>query len=685
MGRASEPERRRPPGPGAHLWRPPQTRELIVGLALALTLPLAASWLTTEVAVFEDFPGLTFLAATVTATLMGRLSASVVATATSAILVASNGLLPQAADEEPLVNLLALAFFVSVSAAVAYALVQKDAASERGGLAASRIEDLARELELERNTLQQVLQQMPGGVVVAAADGTLMTNERAGQIFNVSIPGGHRLEEYRDMPELAALRAFHPDGTPYPPEEGPLVRALQGEVIRNEIMVVERADGSKVTVQVDAAPIGRSEAGVEGAVATFHDVTERLAMQADLARASERLRQVQTITDAALGGLGVDDLVALLLPKVRDALRTDSATLLLVDRTGTLLVEHSTVGAESDGAEVPVPIGRGIAGKIASTVAPIVADDLSTYEVERLWLAKEMRSLMGVPLVYRGRVRGVVHVATREPRHFTPDDVHLAELAANRIAAALERAALYDSQASMALELQRSLLPSTLPSIDGVELAALYRPYSADHEIGGDFYDIFPHGEGTWGVVVGDVSGKGPRAAAIMGLAAHTARAIARYESKPSAVLTALNEVLLREERVNEEQFCTACDLRLKTDHDRLRITLCSAGHPLPMLMRADGSVEQVGEPGTLLGSFDDPELHDVMLDLGPGDALVAYTDGLVERRESGLQDGQRDLAELLSSCHGFTADGIVTLIEHALVDAADIEDDVAVFVIRKT
>src|SRR5687768_15330140 len=98
MGRASEPERRRPSGLGARLWRPPKTRDLIVALALALTLPLAASWLTTDVAVFENVPGLTFLAATVTATLVGRLSASVVATATSAILVASNGLLPQAAD-----------------------------------------------------------------------------------------------------------------------------------------------------------------------------------------------------------------------------------------------------------------------------------------------------------------------------------------------------------------------------------------------------------------------------------------------------------------------------------------------------------------------------------------------------------------------------------------------------------
>ncbi|HVF08931.1 MAG TPA: GAF domain-containing protein, partial [Actinomycetota bacterium] len=436
---------------GSRLWRPPSNRDLFVGLMLALVLPWSASKLSTEISVFESFPGLTFLAATVTATLLGRLSASAVATLASAFFLSSGGLLPEGATEDPLLSLFALSFFVAVSAAVAYALALKDAASERAALATSRIEGLARELELERNTLHQVFQQMPGGVIVADADGTLMlTNERASEIFHVRIPEGHRLDEYRDMPEIS-LRAVHPDGRPYPAEELPLVRAIRGEVVTDEVMMIERRDGTAVTVQVDASPIGGSNAAIEGAVATFHDVTERLAMQADLARASERLRQIQTITDATLAGLGVDDLVGLLLPKIRDALGTDSATLLLVDRTGTMLIEHSTVGAETDGGEVTIPIGRGIAGKIASTVTPIVAEDLSTYEIERPWLAREMRSLMGVPLVYRGKVRGVIHVATRTARQFTPDDIHVAELAANRIAAALERGALYDSQASMAL------------------------------------------------------------------------------------------------------------------------------------------------------------------------------------------------------------------------------------------
>jgi serine phosphatase RsbU (regulator of sigma subunit) len=295
-----------------------------------------------------------------------------------------------------------------------------------------------------------------------------------------------------------------------------------------------------------------------------------------------------------------------------------------------------------------------------------------------------MRSLMGVPLVYRGQVRGVIHVATVEPRRFSDDEVGVLELAANRIAAALERASLYDSRSAMSQALQQSLLPATLPSIEGVEIAALYRPYSPTDDVGGDFYDVFPHGSGAWGAVVGDVSGKGPGAAAVMGIAAHTVRALARYEERPSAVLGALNDILLGAERVPTERFCTACEMRLRPGRNQLRVTVCLAGHPMPFVVRAEGRVEQLGEPGTLLGTFADPQLHDVAIDLWPGDAIVAYTDGLVERRDMGIDVGEVRLAELLSGCAALSADGIVDRIEQHLVDHVLPDDDVAVVVVRQ-
>jgi GAF domain-containing protein len=445
------------------------------------------------------------------------------------------------------------------------------------------------------------------------------------------------------------------DGTPYEPADYPLMRSLrEGQVVLGERIAIERADGSEVMIDIDTAPI-RDGGAITGGVAVFQDVTEQVQVQRRLERTTERLEQVQAVTDAALASLGFDELAERLLRTVRRVLQTDSATLLLVDRTGTLLQEHSTVGVETDGG-IPVPLGRGIAGTIAASVSPLVIDDLSTRHAVRHWLTDRMRSFMGVPLVYRGRVRGVIHVATVEHRHFSDEEVGVLERAADRMATALERASLYDSRSAMAQALQQSLLPASLPVIDGVEIAALYRPFSPNDDVGGDFYDVFPHGSGAWGTVVGDVSGKGPGAAAVMGIAAHTVRALARYEERPSAVLGALNEILLRAERVATERFCTACEMRLRPGPDHMRVTLCLAGHPMPFVLRADGRVEQLGEPGTLLGTFTDPELHDVAIDLWPGEAIVAYTDGLVERRDMGIDVGEVRLAELLSGSTDQTA-----------------------------
>jgi phosphoserine phosphatase RsbU/P len=474
----------------------------------------------------------------------------------------------------------------------------------------------------------------------------------------------------------------HADGTAYAPAEYPLARALAGEAVLGEVMVLERHDGSTSTIEVDAAPV-RTGGVNAGAVAVFQDVTERVETRSRLARTTRRLEQTLAVTDAALSGLSFDDLADRLLRTVREVLETDTATLFLVDRSGAALVEHMTVGAETDGSSIAVPFGRGIAGTIASTVAPLVVDDVSAYQVVRPWLARTTRSLMGAPLVYRGRVKGVIHVGSRTARHFTSDEVEVLELAANRIASALERASLYDSRSAMSAALQESLLPSSLPRVDGLDLAALYLPFSPDDEIGGDFYDVYPHGDGTWGVVVGDVSGKGPQAAATMGIAAHSVRVLARYESRPSEVLRSLNEMLLRAEAVATERFCTACEMRVRVATDHLRVTVCVAGHPLPLIVRSDGAIEQAGEPGTLLGTFEDPRLHDVTFDLAPGDSLVAFTDGLVERRGSDLEEGEGRLAEVLRSCASASAEEIVRRIRRELIERVAIDDDVAVVVIK--
>lgn len=404
------------------------------------------------------------------------------------------------------------------------------------------------------------------------------------------------------------------------------------------------------------------------------------------AATAERLRQLQAITDATLTGLPFDELAFALLERLRASLGMDGATLLLMNREGTALLERANVGTpHADQASIPVPLGKGIAGTIAASGSSLVVDDMERYEVVRPWLRSSIRTLVGAPLVYDGRVRGVVHLVSSSPRHIRSEEVETLELAAERMAVALERASLRDNQAAMAIALQRSLLPATIPRIDGLEIAASHRPFVRDDEVGGDFYDVLDHGDGTWGAAIGDVAGKGPTAAAIMALVVHSLRAIAHTESRPSRLLAELNEILLSADQVPDDRFCTACLFHLQLDPRGLRATVSSAGHPLPFVVRGDGRVSQVGSVGTLLGTFADPLINETTIELARGDVLVGFTDGVVERRASSIERGHEELATLLAACAGTSAAEIVERIERSLIEDARVEDDAAVIAIRAT
>ena len=200
----------------------------------------------------------------------------------------------------------------------------------------------------------------------------------------------------------------------------------------------------------------------------------------------------------------------------------------------------------------------------------------------------------------------------------------------------------------IASALQASLLPAQLPDIPGCELAALYEPAGDGHEIGGDFYDIFPLGADRWGVALGDVSGKGAEAAAVTGLVRYTLRTLAMGAEDPSQVLAKLNEVLLRE--AADERFCTLIYAVAVPDEAGLRLRLCLGGHHPALLRRSDGVVEPVGRLGTALGLVADPDLHDANVKLEPGDVLCLFTDGLVEaRRGRELFGSDRAATELVA------------------------------------
>jgi serine phosphatase RsbU (regulator of sigma subunit) len=270
----------------------------------------------------------------------------------------------------------------------------------------------------------------------------------------------------------------------------------------------------------------------------------------------------------------------------------------------------------------------------------------------------------------------------RPGRRYGPEDLAVAGDLALRAALALDNARLFTQRSQVASALQEALLPERLPAVAGAEVAARFSPAGDGSVIGGDFYDVLPR-PGGFDLVIGDVTGKGARAAGLTGLVRHTLRTAAGYEATPSAVLGVVNRTLL-EERGQRGRYCTVALCRVQVDGG-VRATLCCAGHPRPLVLRAGGAVEAVGGRGSVLGWVPDPRLPDVPVDLGDGDALVLYTDGVTEARTTGDAYGVRGLAELLRGARGADADGIAARVQRAARIAGERRDDVAVLVGRVT
>ena len=216
-----------------------------------------------------------------------------------------------------------------------------------------------------------------------------------------------------------------------------------------------------------------------------------------------------------------------------------------------------------------------------------------------------------------------------------------------------------------------------------MELAARYRAAGEGNEVGGDFYDAFESSDGAWILTIGDVCGKGPEAAAVTGLARHTIRAVSIHEARPSRVLAMLNETIIRE--LSDERFCTVCCVRLRPGPDGARLTVCSGGHPLPLILRADGRLETAGEPSMLLGVLPEVELSDHIVDLGPGDTIVMFTDGVVEEIRGSDRSGPERLNDVLAQCRGLSAAAVAEAVEDSLLRFGPEaqRDDFAILVLR--
>jgi serine phosphatase RsbU (regulator of sigma subunit) len=373
----------------------------------------------------------------------------------------------------------------------------------------------------------------------------------------------------------------------------------------------------------------------------------------------------------------------------------------LLDRDGSI---ESTVAAGVDAAlarevervreEVPLDLAgpHPVAQVLRTGEARVVADltdqaalaqVVESDEHQQLMRDAGYRSAAVFPMVARGRTHGAIaflHIGNDERYERGVLDV-LADLS-DRAALAFDNARLYAERSYVAHTLRRSLMPSVLPLIPGLELASFFRPMGAGSEVGGDFYDAFGDEQGCW-LMVGDVCGKGAEAAALTGFLRHTTVAYAREQTSPGAVLSQVNRVMLDQDF--EGRFATAILVHLRFAGSEAEVTVASAGHPAALIARAGGAACELADRGALLGIFDDPVIEEASIVLQPGDSLALYTDGLLEAHAPDRTVTAQQMIERLQQRAPAVAEDTIDALL-GLVELDDrVRDDIAILTARVT
>ena len=578
----------------------------------------------------------------------------------------------------------------------------EDAASEGAGHLQ------AADLSRSASKLAAALDAVTEGITVQSpSGGVILANEAAARMIGFpSVPG---LLSASPAELLAHFDLLDEEGQPLEVDQLPGRAALRGEE-PPEILVRWRARGAAAErfSLVGARPVRDEHGEVQFAVSVFRDVTTRqVALQA--LRASEaRLAFLATasrrlMTTALEPRRVLEEATALVVPKLADwctvreldeggGFRSgppvqrgrpeDRELLTRLKAYGDVLRDHPAVD--------DVLAGRSL---LVSEITPAMLEEVARDEEHLALLGRlGLRSLMLVPLRTGGRIVGVLTLAVGSDRPaYGEDDLALAEDLAIPVAAAMGNARSFAVERATAETLTRALLPGHLPDIPGLQLAARYR---ASGDVGGDFYDCFPTHGGTWMLVVGDVCGRGIHAASMTGLTRHTIRAAALHARPPAAVLGDLNQLLLdaagegmsawsSRDDGGAPSFCTVCLAEVTPSATRARVVVSSAGHPLPLVVRSDGQVTEVGRPGSLLGVLTDLKVSEQTFDLGPGDALVLFTDGITERRRDGHLF-EEELPGTLQALAGASASEVARQVEDAALafGAGAVGDDMAVLTI---
>jgi phosphoserine phosphatase RsbU/P len=392
-----------------------------------------------------------------------------------------------------------------------------------------------------------------------------------------------------------------------------------------------------------------------------------------------RLADLKTLTDSTLTTLDLEDLLEELLTRVRDIISVDTVAVLLLQSGADVLVATAACGIEDEVRQgVRVPLGVGFAGRIAATRQPVRLDQVDSTTVANpiLW-EKGIKTMLGVPLLRGHEILGVLHVGRLDRRPFTDGDEELLQVVGERIGAAIQTRQLADERAATGL-LERSLLPTNLPSLPGLGFATRY--VAAQHRtIGGDWYDIFTLPSGQLWVVVGDVAGHGLHAAVVMGRVRSALRAYSLLDESPERVLD------LVDRKVNHFEIGAMVTVSCAVlDPPYESMTIAVAGHPPPVIASPAQPASLVDvEPSPPIGT--DLALgprRSTTIPLPPDSVVAFYTDGLIERRGESLDVGFTRLRRATSL--GAAEYVAREIMRHVVGDYVP-QDDIALVVMRRS
>ena len=445
-----------------------------------------------------------------------------------------------------------------------------------------------------------------------------------------------------------------------------------------------RPDGEHRTLRASGRVIADETGRAIRMVGIGNDITDELEAQEQAAAASaalnlaQRLADLQLITETALAHLALDDLLPELLARICQALETENAAVFLMDDDGETLELRAARGVGEAEVGYRLAVGGGFSGRVAAERKTLVIGERAfDYVANPALKEARLESMVGVPLLLRDDVLGVLHVGSLEPRSFSSDEVALIELAAERAALAIDHAHSFERERSTAETLQRALLPAKLPEVQGMSAAVRYVPASDDAEVGGDWYDLIPLRDGNVGVVLGDVTGHGIEAAILMAQLRHGLRAYALEGLEPSTVAERLDALI---HTPDLERLATLVYAIISPD---LRLRYVNAGHLPPLVISAAGTSRFLDQPGGIpIGCHAGGTYLTEEDELDPGDVLILYSDGLVERRGESIDDGLdrlRTTALTGPANPQLLADHIL----RALLPGSGGDDDIALLTLR--